>query len=76
MKNKGWWLLLGYGLLTLGLTAIIIQVIGLHWYFLGWLEMGGRLLAFIIKILMTIAGFLIIFFARTDWDREVKESSE
>ena len=76
MKNKGWWLLLGYGLLTLGLTAIIIQVIGLHWYFLGWLEMGGRLLAFIIKILMTIAGFLIIFFARTDWDREVKESSK
>ena len=68
--------MLGYGLLTLGLTAIIIQVIGLHWYFLGWLEMGGRLLAFIIKILMTIAGFLIIFFARTDWDREVKESSE
>jgi hypothetical protein len=40
---------------------------------LGLLEWGGRLLAFVLKILMTIGGVLIIVFARTDWDREMRE---
>jgi hypothetical protein len=39
------------------------------------MEWGGHLLAFVLKILMTIAGVLIIIFARTDWDRELRESS-
>ena len=76
MKNKGLWLLLGYAMMTFGLTAITMQVVGTHWAFLGILEWGGRLLAFILKILMTMAGVLIIVFARTDWDRERRESGE
>lgn len=76
MKNKGLWLLLGYAMMTFGLTAIIMQVVGVHWYFLGWMEWGGRLLAFVLKILMTIGGVLIIVFARTDWDREFRETQE
>jgi hypothetical protein len=75
MKYKGLWLLLGYLLMTFGLTAVIMQVVGVHWAFLVWMEWGGHLLAFVLKILMTIAGVLIIIFARTDWDRELRESS-
>ena len=33
-------------------------------------------LAFILKLLMIIGGVLIIVFARTDWEREKRESSE
>ena len=73
MKYKGLWLLLGYAMMTFGLTALIMQVVGVHWAFLGLLEWGGRLLAFVLKILMTIGGVLIIVFARTDWDREMRE---
>gem|GEM_PF-760733 len=76
MKNKGLLLLLGYLLFSLGITSVIMAMVGTHWYFLGWLELLDRLLSFIIKILMVIAGVLIIVFARTDWEREKRESSE
>ncbi len=52
-----------------------MQVVGVHWYFLGILEWGGRLLSFILKTVMVVSGVLIIVFAHTDWDRERRESS-
>jgi hypothetical protein len=75
MKYKGLWLLLGYALFTLGITAIVLELVGVHWVILSWLEWGGRLLAFAGKLVMIIAGVLIIVFARTDWERERRESA-
>ncbi|MEY4204371.1 MAG: hypothetical protein RL013_2075 [Bacteroidota bacterium] len=72
MKNKGLWLLFGYTLFTLGITAIVLELVGVHWVILSWLELGGRLLAFAGKLLMIIAGVLMIVFARTDWEREMR----
>ncbi len=74
MKNKGLLLLLGYLLFTLGITSVVMELVGTHWYFLAWLERAGTLVSFILKILMVIGGVLAIVFARTDWDRERKES--
>ncbi len=76
MKNKGLLLLLGYLLFSLGITSIVMELVGTHWYFLAWLELTGRLMAFILKLLMTIVGILLIVFARTDWEQEKKDSSE
>ena len=76
MKNKGLWLLLGYTMMTLGLTSLAMQVVGVHWAFLGILEWGGRLFSFVVKILMLIGGVLIIVFAHTDWERERRDSEE
>ena len=75
MKNKGYWLLLGYALFVFGITAIILQLVGVQWAFLHVIELGGRLLGFVIKILMMIAGVMIIVLANTDWERERKESA-
>lgn len=72
MKNKGLWLLFGYTLFTLGITAIVLELVGVHWVILSWLELGGRLLSFAGKLLMIIAGVLMIVFARTDWEREMR----
>ncbi len=76
MKYKGFWLLLGYILFSLGITSIAMELVGTHWYFLAWFEQAGRLLAFILKLLMIIVGVLIIVFARTDWEKEKRDSSE
>ena len=76
MKNKGLWLLAGLALFCLGITSVVMELVGTHWYFLGWLEKGGRLFAFILKILMVIAGILTIVFARTDWEKEKQDSGE
>lgn len=76
MKNKGLWTLLGFLLIIFGFTAIILQVVGTQWAFLSFLEKGGRLFAFVIKIIMVIAGFVTVVLARTDWEQERRESSE
>lgn len=76
MKNKGRWLLLGFLLFVFGITSIIMTLVGVRWVFLSWLEIGGPLLAFVLKIIMTIGGILMIVFARTNWEEEKRESSE
>lgn len=76
MKNKGLLLLLGYLLFSLGITSIVMELVGTHWYFLAWLERTGRLMAFVLKLLMIMVGILLIVFARTDWEQEKKDSSE
>lgn len=76
MKNKSLLLLFGYLLLSLGITSMAMELVGTHWYFLAWLERAGRLFAFVVKILMVMAGVLCIVFARTDWEREKRECSQ
>lgn len=75
MKNKSLWILIGLLLVILGFTAIILQMIGTQWVFLSYLEIPGRLFAFLAKIIMVIAGFIIIVLARTDWEQEREDSS-
>lgn len=74
MKNKGFIILAGFLLVVFGLTAVILQMVGVSWAFLLFLEKGGRLFAFVIKVLMVVAGFVIVVLANTDWDRERRES--
>ena len=76
MKNKGLWILFGFLLFIFGITSIIMSLVGVRWVFLGWLEWGGALLAFVLKILMSIAGVVMVIYARTDWEEEKRESSE
>ncbi|GAB4490840.1 MAG: hypothetical protein OHK0019_10240 [Saprospiraceae bacterium] len=76
MKNKSFWIILGLLLVIFGFTAIILQMVGAQWAFLSFLEKPGRLFAFVAKIIMVIAGFVIIVLAKTDWERERRESTE
>jgi hypothetical protein len=64
-KNKGLWLTTGFLLLVFGLTSIVLQMVGVQW----------ALLAFVVKILMIMGGVVLFVLARTDWDRERRESS-
>jgi uncharacterized membrane protein len=74
MKYKGLWRLLGFLLVVFGLTSMIMQMVGTQWVFLNFLEIPGRLFAFVSKVLMVIAGVLITVFAQTDWKKEIEES--
>lgn len=74
MKNKGRWIFLGLVLVIVGLTALVLQLVGAQWAFLQFLEMPGRLFAFVFKILMVMAGFILIAVANTDWERDRRES--
>jgi hypothetical protein len=74
MKNKGRWIVLGLLLVILGITSLVLQLVGAQWAFLQFLEMPGRLFAFVAKVIMVMAGFIIIALANTDWEKDRKES--
>ncbi|MCC6413142.1 MAG: hypothetical protein IT270_15870 [Saprospiraceae bacterium] len=74
LKNRGLWTLLGFSLVILGFTSLIMTLVGVNWAFLGFLEWGGRLFAFVAKILMVMAGGVIIALANNNWERDRKES--
>jgi hypothetical protein len=76
MKNKGLLALIGFLLFVFGFTAIVLQMVGVSWYFLSFLDLPGRLFAFVAKTLMLLFGVVIIVLAYTDWDRELRDSSE
>lgn len=69
-------MLAGFLLVVFGLTALVLQLVGAQWAFLQFLEMPGRLFAFVIKILMVMAGFVIFALANTNWEEERRESGE
>ncbi len=76
MKNKARWIVLGLLLVLSGITALALQLVGAQWAFLQFLEAPGRLFALVVKILMIMAGFIVIALANTDWERERRESGE
>lgn len=73
-KYKTFWIVLGLLLVVSGITALALQLVGAQWAFLQFLEMPGRLFAFVAKLLMVMAGFILIIVANTDWERERRES--
>lgn len=74
MKNKGLQKLLAFALFMFGFTALVLQMLGVQWAFLAFLEIPGRLFSFLFKILMVLGGVLLFVFANTDWDAERRES--
>jgi len=76
MKNKSLWILTGLLLLIFGFTAIVLQLVGVSWAFLHFLDQIGGLFAFVMKVLMVMAGILLIVIARTDWEQEKQRTLE
>ncbi|MCC7244944.1 MAG: hypothetical protein IT269_04665 [Saprospiraceae bacterium] len=73
MKNRTLLTISGFLLIILGITSIVMKIIGVHWVFLGFLEWGGSLLSFILKLFMSVAGFVMIAAARINWEAEKRE---
>lgn len=68
-------MLLGFLLVVFGITALVLQLVGVQWVFLKFLEIPGRLFAFVAKLLMVMAGFIVVVLANTDWKQEREESA-
>lgn len=64
-QYKGITTLLGFLLIGAGLLSIILSMIGLQFSFLLWIDGLGRLPGFVLKIVMILAGFIIMYLAQT-----------
>jgi hypothetical protein len=68
--NKDMLTLVGFLLMSLGFLALVLSLVGVQFAFLTWIDAPGRLVGFIIRLLMIVAGIVMIYFGRTDLDKE------
>lgn len=68
IKNRGWITLVGFLLAGLGFLALILSLVGLNFTFLTWIDKPGHLFGFIARLVMIIAGVIIIYIAQTSFD--------
>lgn len=65
--NKGTWTAVGFILFILGMSALILSLVGVRFSFLSFIDKGGALLGFVIKLLMALSGIIIAVLAQTNW---------
>ena len=65
-KNKGILTLIGFLLVGIGFIALILSLIGLQLSFLTWLDSPGRLFGFLMRIVMIVAGIILVYLAQMD----------
>lgn len=69
-KNAEWLSLVGFVLVTLGVGALALSFVGLRFTFLSWLDGPGHFFGFIIKVLMVVLGFLLVYVAKSNFKGE------
>lgn len=72
--NKTLLTVAGFLLFTFGFLSLVLSMIGVQLAFLAWLDKLGALFAFVTRIIMVLAGVLLVALAQTDWARERSES--
>jgi|GEM_PF-804626 len=71
IKHRSLFTVIGFLLAGTGLLALIVSLVGLELSALAWMKALPPLAAFVAKIVMTLAGIVMIYVAQTDWEREV-----
>ncbi len=62
--------IIGFLIAGTGLLALILHLVGLELSFLQWMDAGGRLLGLVLQLVMSIAGFIMVYFGQTDLSQE------
>jgi hypothetical protein len=68
--KKGLYTTIGFLLFILGGTSLFLSLVGVKLSFLTWIDAGGGLLGFVIRLVMLIGGIVIAALANTDWKNE------
>lgn len=66
LKNKALWTTLGFFLIITGFLALALSMVGIQLAMLTWLDALGGMIGFIVKILMVIGGFVMVYLSQTD----------
>lgn len=69
MKNrKGLWSIIGFLLMGFGFMSLIFSMVGMQFSFMQWMDAGGRMIGFLLRLLMIIAGIIILYIVNTDFE--------
>lgn len=67
MTAKSIYAIVGFLFIIVGFLALVLMMVGVQLSFLTWIDANGRLAGFVIRLLIIIAGFVIIALTQTDW---------
>lgn len=74
MSKRAIGTLIGIVLFSIGFLAILVEMVGVHFSFLNFLDAFGRLGAFVSKILMMVFGIvLVVLVSNTDKPDDIEE---
>ena len=73
MTRRSALFLVGFFLAGSGLYALILMLVGVRLNYLVWLDAAGPLLGFVGRLVLVIAGAVLIVLGATDWERERAE---
>jgi hypothetical protein len=63
--KKGLYSLLGFVLFVLGFLALVLQMVGVQIAFLTWLDAWGGGIGLLLRVLMIVAGLVIVIITRS-----------
>jgi len=69
-RKRGLLSLLGFLLVVIGFLALVYSLVGLKIAFLVWLDLPGPLFGFVMKLVMVILGFVLVYIDQTDFKGE------
>ena len=69
-KNKSLITALGFLMFIIGGSALVLSLVGVKFAFLTWIDLGGPLLGFILRIVMMIGGIVLAVLAQSNWEEE------
>jgi hypothetical protein len=70
LKHSTTLTVVGFLLLFVGILTLFLNMVGVDLVFMQWIYEANPALSFIIRLVMVIAGLIMIYIGQTDWDRE------
>jgi uncharacterized Tic20 family protein len=71
MNQKDITAVIGFLLLLFGMLALVLSLVSVQLSFLTFIDGQGRLLGFVIRLLMVIIGIVLMILSRTNWREDV-----
>ncbi len=68
--SKGIYAFIGFSLFIVGFLALFLMLVGVQLSFLTWIDAGGRLVGFLIRIGMILGGVIMVYLTQTNWRKE------
>lgn len=62
--------LIGFILFLVGMSALVLSLVGVKLSFLTFIDQPGPITGFLIRLGMVFGGIIMIVLAQTDWKRE------
>lgn len=60
----------GFLLAGVGFLALVLSMVGVKLSYLVWLDKPSPLFGFVARLVMIIAGFIMVYFGKTDLEQE------